>query len=243
MWCYQKPRANLFSTVCRIFHYTTVYHSQPTTFSQQDTKRPTDIFQAAVSQFLHLAKTCSEKKQARKAYTRGPKRRWRSGSAHTARPKCAASWAWHSEQECFQTVKRNRKKEGGKKRREGGRRRGGMRAKGICASLWETLLVLIYTSMTTAQNELTVRGEQQQPKARNKKETTDKVTDGRMESDRWLLYSWTSADQYRNWKRNEPHGTEQSIDKQGWAGQQHWEDGARRDVAKASLWRTADGDD
>lgn len=28
---------------------------------------------------------------------------------------------------------------------------------GICASLWETLLVLIYTSMTTAQNELTMR--------------------------------------------------------------------------------------
>lgn len=41
-----------------------------------------------------------------------------------------------------------------------------MRAEGICASLRETLLVLIYTSMTTAQNELTVSGGQQQPKSK-----------------------------------------------------------------------------
>lgn len=63
---------------------------------------------------------------------------------------------------------KEQKERRGKEEREGGRKRGGMRAEGICASLWETLLVLIYTSMTTAQNELTVRREQQQ-KARNKK--------------------------------------------------------------------------
>lgn len=91
----------------------------------------------------------------------------------------AARWAWHSKQECFQTVKREKKKEGGNKR-EGGRRRGGMRAEGICASLWETLLVLIYTSMTTAQNELTVR-EQQQPKTRNKKKKLWR---------KWLRIEW-----------------------------------------------------
>lgn len=60
-----------------------------------------------------------------------------------------------------QSKGRNRKK--GKEEREGG-----MRAEGICASLWETFLVLIYTSMTTAQNDFTVR-EQQQPKERKKK--------------------------------------------------------------------------
>lgn len=52
---------------------------------------------------------------------RGPKRRRRSGSAQTARPECAARWAWHSKQECFQIVKRDRKKGGGR-RREGGRK-------------------------------------------------------------------------------------------------------------------------
>lgn len=101
-------------------------HSQhlcfTTTFSQQDPKTPRDICQAAVSKSLHLAKTCSKERQTRKACTRRPKGRRRSGLAHRAGPKCAARWAWHSEEECFQTVKRNRKKEGEKKRgREKGR--------------------------------------------------------------------------------------------------------------------------
>lgn len=83
---------------------------------------------------------------------RRPEGRRRSGSAHTARPECAARWAWHSAQECFQIVKRDRRKEGGEEEKEGGReeKEEELEQRGLCASLWETLLVLIYTSMTTA---------------------------------------------------------------------------------------------
>lgn len=81
----------------------------------------------------HLSGSCEQtsapgqdmlkKKRARaRELVKGPsKRRRSSGLAHTAGPKCAAHWAWHSKQECFQIVKRGRKKER-RGRREGGRK-------------------------------------------------------------------------------------------------------------------------
>lgn len=64
-----------------------------------------------------------------------------------------------------------------------------MRAEGICASLRETLLVLIYTSMTTAQNELTVsRGTTTTKKQEIRKIDAKKwFNGGRAKEGRWPL--------------------------------------------------------
>lgn len=158
------------STLWQI-HYNTFHNKM-----QKQPRVPHIICHAAVKkknmsapgQDVHRKENCGPGKQVR-----GPKRRRGSGSAHRAGPK--QSWAKTVQLAGPDTQSRNafKQSKGGKRKtwggsdeeREGGWKEG-MRAEGICASLRESLLVLIYTSMTTAQNELTVSGGQQQPKSK-----------------------------------------------------------------------------
>lgn len=117
------------STLWQI-HYNTFHNKM-----QKQPRVPHIICHAAVKKKnetrLHLAKTCTEKRTAPGKQVRGPKRRRGSGSAHRAGPKQCSLWAWHSKQECFQTVKRGERKTGGgsDEEREGGWKEG-MRARG-----------------------------------------------------------------------------------------------------------------
>lgn len=150
--CHRQPPC--FTAALNGFHNKTQKHSRD----------PHIICQAAVSKPLHLAKTCS-KKPGQAGLVGEPK----GGGLAQPGQNVLFTGPDTQSRNAFKQSKGTERKKG--ERREGGRRgeKGGMSAEGICASLWETLLVLIYTSMTTAQNELTVRREQQRPKRRNKK--------------------------------------------------------------------------
>lgn len=115
---------------------------------------------AAVSKPLHLAKTCSKESQTRRA-CEGTQKEAEEWVVSQSQAKMCCSLGLTFKAGMLSNSQKGQKERKGRGREE--------REEGICASLWETLLVLIYTSMTTAQNELTVRGEQQQPKARKLK--------------------------------------------------------------------------
>lgn len=132
-----KKTCGKLLSICTILHKllapvsqsTSVLYNYIKTVFTTRRKNPPETFASSVRQLW--ANSCTwprqaEKKRARaRKLVKGPserrRRRRSSGLAHTAEPKCAARWAWHSKQECFQIVKRDRKKER-RGRREGGRK-------------------------------------------------------------------------------------------------------------------------
>lgn len=134
----------------------TLYASPP----QQDLKPSRNghtICHKAVSKPVHLAEMCTTEREGQRSMWRDPSGGGGEGRL-TAWQNCAVHWAWHSKAGMLSNSQRKEKEKERKgefsRRGEGEKRRGGMKAGGICASLWETALVLIYTSMARAQNEL-----------------------------------------------------------------------------------------
>lgn len=136
------------------------------------------ICHAAVSKPVHLAKACTP------ASDRATEARGGGGEGQLTEPGKTVLFTGPDTQSrnAFKQWKERKRKKGGRGG-VGERRRGGMKAGGICASLWETVLVLIYTSMARAQNELWEQNNQKQEII--KKRLWLKEEKGRSEG--WLL--------------------------------------------------------
>lgn len=136
----------------------TLYASPP----QQDPKRSRNghtICHKAVSKQVHLAKTCTTEREGQRSIWRDP--RGGGGEGRLTQPGKTVLFTGPDTQSrnAFKQSKerkRKRKKGGrGEGEREGERRRGGMKAGGnMCLTVRKNVLVLIYTSMARAQNEL-----------------------------------------------------------------------------------------
>lgn len=123
---------------------------------------PNTICHEAVSKPVHLAKTCTAERDQRSILWREPTggggEGWLTQPGKTVLftgPDTQSRNAFKQSKERKRKSKRKKErgKRGGRKGREKGEEEEWKQGE-ICASLWETVLVLIYTSMVRAQNEL-----------------------------------------------------------------------------------------